>query len=100
MGAWPSPTLYACGTDVEPVFASERELGTVGLSPDDFPLYRDPPHLLSTAKLRELGWEPTPHETALSATVADHRDSARTGRENGPDRNVEERLIEVLETVE
>jgi len=100
LGEWVELLADACGTDVEPVFASERELGTVGLSPDDFPLYRDPPHLLSTAKLRELGWEPTPHETALSATVADHRDSARTGRENGPDRNAEERLIEVLETVE
>ena len=100
LGEWVQLLADACGTDIEPVFASERELSAVGLSPEDFPLYRDPPHLLSTAKLRELGWESTPHETALSATVADHRDSARTGRENGPDRNAEERLIEVLETVE
>ena len=100
LGEWVELLADACGTDVEPVFASERELGTVGLSTDDFPLYRDPPHLLSTAKLRGLGWEPTPHETALAATVADHRESDRTGRENGPDRETEERLVDVLGTVE
>ncbi len=90
----------ACDTDVDVVFASERELGTVDLSPDDFPIYRDPPHLLSTAKLREVGWRSTPHDEALAATVADHRDSDRTGRENGPDRAAEERLLDVLDTVE
>ena len=100
LGEWVELLADACGTEVEPVFASERELGAVGLSPEDFPLYRDPPHLLSTTKLRALGWEPTPHETALSATVADHRRSDRTGRENGPDRETERRLLDVLDTVE
>ena len=100
LGEWVELLADACGTRIEPVFASERELGAVGLSLEDFPLSRDPPHLLSTTKLRALGWEPTSHGEALSATVADHRDSERTGRENGPDRETEERLLEVLETVE
>jgi len=100
LGEWVELLADACGTTVEPVFASERELGAVGCSAEEFPLYRDPPHLLSTAKLRALGWEPTDHETALSATVADHRRSDRTGRENGPDRETERRLLDVLDTVE
>ena len=100
LGEWVELLADACGTTVEPVFASERELGAVGCSVEEFPLYRDPPHLLSTAKLRALGWESTDHETALSATVADHRRSDRTGRENGPDRETERRLLEVLDTVE
>ncbi len=100
LGEWVGLVADACGTTVEPVFAGGRELGAVGLSLEDFPLYRDPPHLLSTTKLRALGWESTDHETALSATVADHRGSDRTGRDNGPGRDTEERLLEVLGTVE
>jgi len=100
LGEWVGRIADACDTDVEPTFASERELGTVGLSPEDFPIYRDPPHLLETAKLRDLGWRPTDHDDALAATVADHRDSNRTGRENGPDRDTTAQLIEVLGTVE
>ncbi|WP_254838291.1 NAD-dependent epimerase/dehydratase family protein [Natronomonas marina] len=100
LGEWVELLAAACDTDVEAVHAGERELGTVGLSTGDFPIYRNPPHLLSTAKLRGLGWEPTPHGEALSATVEEHRASDRTGRENGPDRETEERLIDVLGTVE
>jgi hypothetical protein len=47
-----------------------------------------------------LGWESTPHEEALAETVADYRDSDRTGRDNGPDRETEARLLDVLETVQ
>jgi 2'-hydroxyisoflavone reductase len=100
LGEWVGLLAAACDTDVEAVTASERELGAVGLSLEDFPIYRSYPHLLATSKLRSLGWAPTPHETALSTTVADHRDSDRTGRENGPDRETEERLLDVLATVE
>jgi nucleoside-diphosphate-sugar epimerase len=100
LGEWVALLADACDTDVEAVFASERELGTVGVAPDDFPIYRDPPHLLETAKLRGLGWRPTDHAEALAATVAEHRDSDRTGRDNGPDREAEERLLDVLATVE
>lgn len=99
LGEWVDLIAEACGTDVETVYASERELGTVGLSLSDFPLYRAYPHLLETAKLRALGWEPTPHEASLAATVEEHRRSERTGVENGPDREAETRLIDVLETV-
>ncbi|MGM0718267.1 MAG: NAD-dependent epimerase/dehydratase family protein [Halobacteriota archaeon] len=96
---WIDLIAAGCDTDVEPVFASDRELGTVGLSTDAFPLYRGYPHLLETAKLRELGWEPTPHERTVPETVAEHRRSDRTGREHGPEREVETRLIGVLETI-
>jgi nucleoside-diphosphate-sugar epimerase len=99
LGEWTDLLADACETDVTPVFAGERELGAVDLSLEDFPLYRDYPHLLETNKLRSLGWEPTPHPEALEATVAEHRTSDRTGRENGPDRTAEERLIDVLGTV-
>ena len=97
---WVESVAEACDTDVDPVFASERELGAVGLSADAFPLYRDYPHLLDTTKLRGLGWESTPRDRALAETVAEHRASERTGRENGPDRDAEERLVDVLDTVE
>lgn len=96
---WIDLLADGCETTVETVLASERELGTVGLSGSDFPLHRDHPHLLETAKLRDLGWEPTPHEVSVPETVADHRASDRTGREHGPDRAVETRLMDVLETV-
>jgi nucleoside-diphosphate-sugar epimerase len=99
LGEWVERIADACGTEVDTVFAGPRELGAADLELTDFPLYRPYPHLLSTAKLRSLGWRPTDHETALAATVADHRDSERTGRENGPDREVEERVLSILDTV-
>jgi nucleoside-diphosphate-sugar epimerase len=96
---WVDLVAAACETAVETVFASERELGTVGLSTDEFPLYRGYPHLLDTTKLRGLGWEPTPHAETIPPTVAEHRNADRTGRELGPDREAETRLVEILETV-
>jgi nucleoside-diphosphate-sugar epimerase len=99
LGEWVERIADACETDVERVYASPRELDAVGLEPTGFPIYRSSPHLLETAKLRALGWEATNHETTLTATVADHRRSERTGRENGPDRETEERLLGVLETL-
>ena len=99
LGEWVGSIADACDTDVETVNASERELGTVDLEPGDFPLYRGYPHLLDTTKLRSLGWSSTPHPEALAETVAEHRDADRTGRSEGPDRETEERLMDVLETV-
>jgi len=96
---WVELIAEACETTVEPVFAGPRELGAAELELADFPLYRPYPHLLSTAKLRSLGWRATDHETALAATVADHRDSDRTAREEGPDRAAEERVLSILDTV-
>ena len=99
LGEWVERVAETCGTEVERVFAGPRELGAADLELADFPLYRPYPHLLSTSKLRSLGWRATDHETALAATVADHRDSGRTGRENGPDREAEERVLSILDTV-
>ncbi|PSQ21920.1 epimerase [Halobacteriales archaeon QS_9_67_17] len=99
LGEWVDLVADACDTTVERVYASARELDAVNLSLTDFPLYRESPHLLETAKLRALGWEPTDHEATLAATIEDHRESDRTGRENGPDRETTERLLDVLETL-
>ncbi|MFB6117068.1 NAD-dependent epimerase/dehydratase family protein [Halosegnis sp.] len=99
LGEWVELVADACDTDIEPVFASARELAAVDLDLTDFPIYRPALHLLETAKLRALGWRATPHQETLAATVADHRASDRTGRENGPDRATTERLLDVLETV-
>jgi nucleoside-diphosphate-sugar epimerase len=96
LGEWVDLLAETCETDVEAVGASARELATEGLDPEDFPIYRRPPHLLSTANLRSLGWSATPHATALERTVAEHRENDRTGREYGPDRAVEASLIESL----
>ena len=96
---WVDLLADVTGEDVEAVHAGERELAAADLDPTDFPLYRPYPHLLSTAKLSALGWEPTPHEEALAATVEEHRESDRTGREEGPAREREERVLGVLDTI-
>jgi len=96
LGEWVDLLAEACGTDIERVGASERELATAGLEPTDFPIYRPSPHILTTEKLSSLGWSSTPHETALERTVEQYRQSDRDGRAEGPDRDVEERLIEQL----
>ncbi|MFC6724143.1 epimerase, partial [Halobium palmae] len=85
--------------EVEVVTAGERELAAGGLEPSDFPLYRDYPHVLSTTKLASLGWESTPIEEALNRTLAEHRESDRDGRGEGPDREAEERVLGVLDTL-
>jgi nucleoside-diphosphate-sugar epimerase len=89
----------ALETDVEVVPAGERELAAAALSPSDFVLYREYPHVLSTCKVEALGFESTPVPEAMERTVADHLDSDRTGRENGPDREDEKRVLDVLDTV-
>ena len=99
LGEWVERIADACDTEIERVFAGPRELAAADLELSDFPLYREYPHLLSTTKLRSLGWRSTDHGTALAAAVADHRDSGRTGRENGPDREAEERVLSILDTV-
>ncbi|MBC9985653.1 NAD-dependent epimerase/dehydratase family protein [Haloferax sp. AS1] len=89
----------AAGTGVEVVHAGERELAAAGLSMDDFILYRDYPHVLSTDKLARLGWESTPVEEAMRRSVADHRDSDRDGAEHDPGRDAEERVLSILDTL-
>lgn len=89
----------ALETDVEVVHASDRELSIVDVESTDFPLYREYPHLLSTAKLAALGWESTPVENAMQRSAADYLESDRDGRDTGPSRDVETRLLDVLGTV-
>ena len=96
-------SLAAVDPDHEPgveiVTAGPRELAAADLAMDDFILYRDPPHVLSTGKLASLGWESTPLSTAMERSVADHLQSDRTGRDNGPDREAERRVLGVLDTI-
>ncbi|MEM4782143.1 MAG: NAD-dependent epimerase/dehydratase family protein [Halalkalicoccus sp.] len=86
-------------TEVEVVHAGERELAAGGLSPDDFTLYREYPHVMSTAKLSDLGWGSTPIEEAMARTIKEHEESDRDGREHGPGRDAEERVLGVLDTL-
>ncbi|MFC7097951.1 NAD-dependent epimerase/dehydratase family protein [Halobaculum marinum] len=89
----------AADTDCEVVHAGEHELAAADLSPDDFILYRDYPHVLDTNKLAALGWESTPLTEAMERSVADHRDSDRDGSEHDPGRDAEERVLGVLDTL-
>jgi nucleoside-diphosphate-sugar epimerase len=86
-------------TEIEVVTASERELSTVGLSPDDFVLYREYPHVLDTSKLAALGWDSTPLREAMERTVEEHRESDRDGSGHEPGRDEIDRLLDVLDTV-
>jgi nucleoside-diphosphate-sugar epimerase len=98
LAGWIERIADAADTTIEPVFAGPRELEAGGLELHDFPGYRDPPHLLDLSKLRDLGWASTPHESSLPPTVEEHRESDRTGRDEGPDREAEERVLSILET--
>ncbi|WP_114575815.1 NAD-dependent epimerase/dehydratase family protein [Saliphagus sp. LR7] len=89
----------AMGEEVEVVHAGSRELAAGGLSPTDYVLYREYPHVLSTAKLAALGWDSTPVAEAIDRSVADHVDSDRDGSEHAPDRAAEERVLGVLDTL-
>ncbi|QCS41314.1 NAD-dependent epimerase/dehydratase family protein [Natrinema versiforme] len=89
----------ALETAVDLVHAGPRELAAGDIELDDYPLYRTYPHVLSTAKLAALGWESTPLETAMDRSVAAHLESDRDGDENGPDREAEERVLGILETL-
>ncbi|WP_137283484.1 NAD-dependent epimerase/dehydratase family protein [Halorussus salinisoli] len=89
----------ALDTDIEIVHAGERELAAADLSPDDFVLYRDYPHVLDTDKLANLGWDSTPLSEAMEATVEEHLASDRDGREYDPGRETEERVLGVLDTL-
>ncbi|WP_123538797.1 NAD-dependent epimerase/dehydratase family protein [Halosimplex salinum] len=89
----------ALDTDVEVVTAGERELAAGGLDPAEFPLYRGPPHVLDTNKLRSLGWDPVAPEDAIAETVEASPESEADEAQQGPDREPEERVLGVLETL-
>lgn len=86
------------GTAVDVVTAGERELAAGGLSSEAFPLYREYPHVMSTAKLTGLGWDSTPVEKAMARTVSEHEESDRDGAQHDPGREAEERVLGVLDT--
>jgi 2'-hydroxyisoflavone reductase len=99
LSEWVELAADALDTDVEIVTANARELAIADLEPEDFPLYRAYPHVLDTNRLTGLGWEATPLDETLALTVEYHRESDRTGRENGPDREAAERVLSVLDTL-
>jgi nucleoside-diphosphate-sugar epimerase len=84
-------------TEVDVVHASARDLAEFDLEPTDFPNYVPRPALAATEKLAALGWESTPVEEAMARTVAEHREAGRTGPEDAPDRETEERILDALE---
>ena len=89
----------AADTAVEVVHAGPRELEAGGLASEDYILYREYPHVLSTAKLAALGWESTPLEEAMARTVEEHRESDRDGSDHDPGREREERVLGILDTL-
>ncbi|WP_158057644.1 NAD-dependent epimerase/dehydratase family protein [Halorussus halophilus] len=89
----------ALDTDLEIVHAGRNELAAADLSPDDFILYRDYPHVLDTDRLANLGWDSTPLAEAMERTVVEHLESDRDGAEYDPGREAEERVLGVLETL-
>lgn len=96
---WVVLTADVMDREVEVVTAGPRELSAGGLDPSDFVLYRDYPHVMSTAKLAALGWDSTPVEDAMARTVQEHRESGRDGAEHDPGQEAEERVLGVLDTV-
>ncbi|ELZ22717.1 NAD-dependent epimerase/dehydratase [Halosimplex carlsbadense 2-9-1] len=107
VGDWTLQTLRetvetvadALGTDVDVVTAGHRELAAGGLEPSDFPLYRDPPHVLDTNKLRSLGWDPQAPTEAVAETVEATPERDADEAQQGPDRAAEERVLGVLDTL-
>lgn len=89
----------ALDTGVDVVTAGTRELAAADLEPTDFPLYRSSPHVLDTHKLRSLGWDPVPPARAVADTVEASPESEADRAERGPDREAEERVLSVLDTL-
>jgi 2'-hydroxyisoflavone reductase len=80
--------------EVELVTASERELAAGDLVPDDFPLYNSNPHMLSTEKLYDLGWEPVDPAEAIAETVTTEYE---TERDPGPDLAATAAVLDALD---
>ncbi len=85
-------------TTVEVVTAGARELAAGEITADEYVLYREYPHILSTAKLAALGWESTPIEEAMARSIEAHLESDRDGADHGPDRDAEKRVLGILDT--
>jgi nucleoside-diphosphate-sugar epimerase len=89
----------AGGPTPEFVQAGARELAAADLGLDDYVLYRAYPHLLDTTRLASLGWSSTPLREAMQRSVDAHLQSDRDGTDHGPDRDTEERVLGVLDTL-
>ena len=89
----------ALDTEVEIVTAGERELAAGDLEPTDVPLYRERPHVLDTHKLRSLGWHPVAPAEAIAETVAHSPATDASAADRGPDREREESVLRVLDTL-
>jgi len=83
----------AVDSDVEFVTANERELAEAELSMEAFPLYSPEAHLLSTAKLHSIGWEPVPVGEAIQRTVTA---PSAGNRDPGPERTATEQVLKTL----
>ncbi|WP_135304814.1 NAD-dependent epimerase/dehydratase family protein [Haloarcula amylovorans] len=90
----------ALDTTIEVIHASRRELGQVGLTPNDFIMYHHPmteyPHVVDTCKLASLGWDSTFVEAAMERTVEESLASNRDGSTHDPGREAEERLLDAI----
>jgi 2'-hydroxyisoflavone reductase len=83
----------AVGTTLGVVTASRRELAPADLLPTDFPLYNPQPHLLSTEKLADIGWDPIDPADAIAETVAAEYESED---DPGPDPEAVEAALDRL----
>ncbi len=81
------------GVDPEPVYVSRRELAEAGIETEEFPLYTPDSAWAATEKLAALGWDSTPLDETLQATIDDVRNSERTGAEFGPDADAAASLL-------
>ena len=86
----------ALDRDIDLVTAGPRELERTGenCSPSDFPLYNPNPHILDTAKLTALGWNPLTPAEAIERAVTWEGDPERNP---GPDPTVTDRILDVLD---
>ncbi len=87
----------ALDTGCEFVYAGPRELAKEDLSVEDFPYYRQrPPFVLSTEKLRALGWDPIDVSEAIARTVEHVTPTDGVPDGVGPSVEAEQRLAAVL----
>lgn len=83
-------TAEAVDADPDFVTVNDRELAAGDLESPDFPLYNPNVHVLSTEKLKAIGWEPvTPAESIERSVGWD----GETDRDPGPDREQEEQVL-------
>lgn len=80
--------------EVEFVHALPRDLAAGDLTVEAFPCYRDYTHVLSTARLADLGWESTSLAEAVADTVAEHEANDVGGGEYAFDRKHERAVVD------